>query len=203
MLTIDIIENKQYRVTNTTTGENILDLVAPDWDTSTVQYQLKNIAMVTDETEMRPDLVALSYMGDSSPLGTLLKVNNISNPLSVQSGEILAVPGQQMINSLFQSVSSVVGNQKQNARTFRKELQDKISQISDNRVEYLNSKNISNLAQTPLPPNLLQEGEQQILVENGKLIFGPNVGQCRTKAKKTISVTDIKSKLAQKNIFNA
>ena len=46
-----------------------------------------------------------------------------------------------------------------------------------------------------------KEGEQQILVEGGRLIFGPDIGTCRAKAKKNVSVTDIKSKLAQKNIF--
>ena len=80
-------------------------------------------------------------------------------------------------------------------------MQEKISQISKERLEYLNSKNISNLADTPLPPNLLQDGQQQILVEGGKLLFGPDIGQCRTKVKKNVSVTDIKTKLAQKNIF--
>jgi hypothetical protein len=115
-------------------------------------------------------------------------------------GEILAVPTDEMTNNLFQSGKNIT-NQKQKARSFRKELQEKISQVSQERLNYLNSKNISNLAQTPLPPNLLQEGQQQILVEDGKLLFGPDIGQCKTKAKKSVSVTDIKTKLAQKNIF--
>jgi hypothetical protein len=33
------------------------------------------------------------------------------------------------------------------------------------------------------------------------LIFGPDIGQCRTRTKKNVSVTDVKTKLAQKNIF--
>jgi hypothetical protein len=105
-----------------------------------------------------------------------------------------------MVSDLFNSGRSIT-NQKQKARSFRKELQEKISQVSKERLEYLNSKNISNLADTPLPPNLLQEGQQQILVEGGKLLFGPDIGECRTKTKKNVSVTDIKTKLAQKNIF--
>ena len=139
-------------------------------------------------------------MGDQTRLGTLLKLNNISNPLSVAAGEVLAVPGQTMVNDLFNSGQSIT-NQKQKAKSFRKELQEKISQVSKERLEYLNSKNISNLADTPLPPNLLQDGQQQISVEEGKLLFGPDIGQCRTKVKKNVSVTDIKTKLAQKNIF--
>ena len=199
MLIIDIIEAKPYR-TNPNTKISLLDLVIPSWDPRFVEYELKSIAIVTDETEMRPDLVALSYMSESSNLGTLLKINNISNPLSLLRGEVLLVPTDKMKKSLF-NTGQAINNQKQKAKSFRKELQEKISQVSQERLEYLNSKNISNLTETPLPPNMLKEGEQQILVEGGRLIFGPDIGTCRTKTKKNVSITDIKSKLAQKNIF--
>ena len=199
MLIIDIIEAKPYR-TNPNTKISLLDLVIPSWDPRFVEYELKSIAIVTDETEMRPDLVALSYMSEASNLGTLLKINNISNPLSLLRGEVLLVPTDKMQKSLF-NTGQAINNQKQKAKSFRKELQEKISQVSQERLEYLNSKNISNLTETPLPPNMLKEGEQQILVEGGRLIFGPDIGTCRTKTKKNVSITDIKSKLAQKNIF--
>ena len=199
MLIIDIIEAKPYR-TNPNTKISLLDLVIPSWDPRFVEYELKSIAIVTDETEMRPDLVALSYMSEASNLGTLLKINNISNPLSLLRGEVLLVPTDKMKKSLF-NTGQAINNQKQKAKSFRKELQEKISQVSQERLEYLNSKNISNLTETPLPPNMLKEGEQQILVEGGRLIFGPDIGTCRTKTKKNVSITDIKSKLAQKNIF--
>jgi len=199
MLIIDIIEAKPYR-TNPNTKISLLDLVIPSWDPRFIEYELKSIAIVTDETEMRPDLVALSYMSESSNLGTLLKINNISNPLSLLRGEVLLVPTDKMKKSLF-NTGQAINNQKQKAKSFRKELQEKISQVSQERLEYLNSKNISNLTETPLPPNMLKEGEQQILVEGGRLIFGPDIGTCRAKTKKNVSITDIKSKLAQKNIF--
>jgi hypothetical protein len=199
MLSIDIINDKPF-FTNPNTQERSLDLLSPSWVSRSVRYSIKAIAFVTDETKMRPDLVSMQYLADTGKLGTLLKLNNISNPLSVDVGEILLVPGDQMVTDLFRSGKSVT-NQKQKARSFRKELQDKISQVSKDRLEYLNSKNVSNLAETPLPPNLLQDGQQQILVTEGKLIFGPDIGQCRSRAKKNVSVTDIKTKLAQKNIF--
>ena len=199
MLTIDIINDKPF-FTNANTGERFLDLLMPSWVARNVNYSIKAIAFVTDETKMRPDLVSMQYMGDASRLGTLLKLNNISNQLSVDYGEVLLVPGDQMVTDLFQS-GKAVSSQRQKARSFRKELQDKISQVSKDRLEYLNAKNVSNLAEVPLPPNLLQEGEQQILVTEGRLIFGPDIGQCRSRSKKNVSVTDIKTKLAQKNIF--
>jgi hypothetical protein len=199
MLTIDTIEKKPY-FTNPNTEQRSLDLVAQLWNAREVRYSLKSIAVVSEETESRPDLLSLLYLYEPSMMGTMLKLNNISNPLSLKKGEILFMPSDQMVSDLFDSGKSI-NNQKQKARSFRKELQEKISQVSKDRLEYLNSKNISNLSETPLPPNLLKEGEQQILVEGGRLIFGPDIGQCKTKKKKNVSVTDIKTKLAQKNIF--
>lgn len=199
MLTIDIIENKPY-LTNPVTQERSLDILTPSWNTKNIKYSLKSIAVVSDDTEMRPDLISMLYLYEPSSLGSMLKLNNVSNPLSLKSGEILFIPGEQMIKDLFDNAKNV-NNQKQKAKTFRKELQEKISQVSKDRVEYLNTKNVSNLSQNPLPPNILQEGEQQILVEEGRLIFGPNAGQRRGAQKKSSSISDIKSKIAQKNIF--
>ena len=125
MLGIDIIESKSY-FTNPNTKVQSLDLCTPSWNTKRVLYSLRSIAIVTDETEMRPDLVSMSYMGDQSGLGTMLKLNNISNPLSIESGEVLAIPGQTMVKDLFDSGRSIT-NQKPKAKSFRKELQEKIS----------------------------------------------------------------------------
>jgi hypothetical protein len=199
MLNIDIIDAKPYR-TDPNTKISLLDLLSPSWDSKKIGYELKSIAIVSGQTEMRADLLALSYMGESSHLGTLLKVNNISNPLSLLTGEVLLVPTDKMKKNLFASGQSV-NNQKQKAKSFRKELQEKISQVSQERLEYLSSKNISNLTQTPLPPNMLKDGEQQILVEGGRLIFGPDIGTLRGKTKKNSAVADIKSKISQKNVF--
>ena len=152
MLAIDIIENKPY-FTNPDNQNRSLDLLAPAWNTKNIKYSLKTIAVVSDETEMRPDLVSMLYLYDTSKLGSILKLNNISNPLSLKSGEVLFVPGEQMVKDLFDNAKTI-NNQKQKARSFRKELQEKISQVSKERIEYLNSKGISNIAQSPLPPNI-------------------------------------------------
>lgn len=174
MLAIDVIENKQYFV-NPKKRQQYLELTTASWDTRRIQYQLKNIAIASEEVEARPDLLGMLYLGDQSKMGTILKLNGISNPISLKINELLLIPSDKMTKDLFKSGQKLT-DQKQKAKTFRKELQEKISQISKDRLEYLNAKNISNISESPLPPNLLQEGEQQILVEDGKLIFGPNTG---------------------------
>lgn len=196
MLGIDIIQKKLERI-DPKTGARMIDLVPAEWDPRKVRFLLKSVAIVSEDTEMRADLLSLLYMKSQASLGTMLKINNISNPLSLEKGEILAIPEEQTVVDLSNSGRIKENN---NSRTFRKELQDKISKISNDRLEYLNSKNISNAAQA-LPPNILADGEQQIEIGDGKLIFGPDIGQCRTKSKRNASLTQLKSKLAQKNIF--
>jgi len=199
MLGIDIIESKPFRI-DPKTNQNVLDIVSQSWKVKGTNFSYSNIAIVSTETEMRPDLVSLLYNGDQGSMGTMLKVNNISNPLSVFAGEILVIPSDDTKKDLFEQGKAIT-NQKNKSRSFRRELQEKISKVSEDRLEYLNSKNISNISQQPLPPNLLGEGENQIEISDGKLIFGPDIGQCRTRIRKNISVVDIKAKLAQKNIF--
>lgn len=196
MLSIDIIENKK-EITDPRTGIRKIDLVSSEWDPKKVRFSVRSIALVSDDTEMRADLLALLYMKSQSRMGTMLKINNISNPLSLKSGEILAIPDEKTASNLFNSGKV---KEKSSTKTFRKELQDKISKISNDRIEYLNSKNISNATQA-LPPNILPIGDQQIAIGEGKLIFGPDIGQCRTRSKGNVSLTQLKSKLAQKNIF--
>ena len=137
MLGIDVIERKPF-FTNPNTQERSIDLLVPSWSPRNIKYTLKSIAVVDEETEARADLLSMLYLYDQSSMGTMLKLNNISNPLSLKLGEILFIPGEQMINDLFDSGKSIT-NQKQKARSFRKELQEKISQVSKDRLDYLNS----------------------------------------------------------------
>ena len=46
---------------------------------------------VSPYEEGRPDLIAAKYYGDVSGLDIILKYNNISNPFSIKSGEILKI----------------------------------------------------------------------------------------------------------------
>ena len=111
MLGIDVIERKPF-FTNPNTQERSVDLLVPSWSPKNIRYTLKSIAVVDEETEARADLLSMLYLYDQSSMGTMLKLNNISNPLSLKLGEILFIPGEQMINDLFDSGKSIT-NQKQ------------------------------------------------------------------------------------------
>jgi hypothetical protein len=209
MLNIDIIEKK---ITRNINGTNILDLVTQGIDVTYNPNYTKAI-VVPDDLAMRPDLVAQMYCASQSKLGILLKINSISNPFSLDAGEILFIPDSETMTNLLKNPEAEIKNDVR--KSFRKQLQDRISKVSEQRKEYLNAVSISDAAlangqggqnptQTPLPPNVNQAGnEDQFKVENGKLIFGANVGVCRTKIQQNKSVATIKSRFAQRQIFES
>lgn len=201
MLTIDIIDNK---INNTINGQEIVDLITPSFNINT-EINYSGIYVTNQEMVMRPDLAALTFCGNSASLGTLLKVNSIGNPFSLDMGEILYIPDSQTISKL---PNQPQATQKNSIRdSFRKQLQDRISGVSQQRNEYLNAVNISNSinssnsTQIPLPPNVTQPNSEQFTVKNGKLIFGSNIGVCRTNIQQNKSAASIKSAFAQNQIF--
>jgi hypothetical protein len=195
MLSIDILQNKQEKVIN---GQSVLDLVSPSMNNSIVPNYTKAV-ITTEEMVMRPDLAAQMYCGSHNKVGILLKVNSISNPFSVDANELLLIPDRQTMDDLAKPRDKPINTEARNS--FRKQLQDRISQVSNSRKEYLNAVNISTEAQ--LPPNVTQEGQEQFKVVDGKLIFGSDIGVCRTKIQQNKSVATIKSRFAQRQIFES
>jgi hypothetical protein len=198
MLNIDILEKK---INKTIKGQEILDLVTPSIDPS-IEIFYKTAILTTDEMVMRSDLVAQLHCGNQNRLGVLLKLNSIGNPFSIDSNEVLFIPDYETQNNIVRSPSQ--DSKSDIRKSFRKDLQDRISKISEDRREYLNAVSMSEQAtQIPLPPNVTQpgSGEEQFKVENGRLIFGSNVGVCRTNIQQNKSVATIKSRFAQRQIF--
>ena len=195
MLSIDILEAKQEKVIN---GQSIMDIVAPSLNNTIVPNYTKAV-ITTEEMVMRPDLAAQMYCGSHNKVGVLLKLNSISNPFSIDVNEVLLIPDRHTIDELAKPVDKPMNTEIRNS--FRKQLQDRISQISNSRKEYLNAVNISTEAQ--LPPNITQQGDEQFKVVDGKLIFGSDVGVCRTKIQQNKSVATIKSRFAQRQIFES
>jgi hypothetical protein len=193
MISIDTIENKPVRVIN---GEEILDLTFKSVNTD-INPGYARVILVTREMVMRPDLVAHMYCGSHNKVGSLLKINSISNPFSVDEGDVLFIPDSQTLRDIIAKPAEAETSEIR--RSFRKQLQERISQVSEQRKEYLNSVQISSAA--ALPPNVIKEGDEQFKVLDGKLIFGSDIGVCRTKIQQNKSVATIKSRFAQRQIF--
>ncbi len=199
MLSIDILKNKP---TITVNNQEIVDFTAPSLDLKQGAVYFRQIVYCPYEFEMRPDLLANFFMGNQNDLGIMLKVNSISNPFSLCLGDVIAVPSKTSTDPLIKTPQN--DTSETDRSQFRKKLKERISKIAPERQNYLDSRNISAAANSPmLPPNMAGESDQQFVVKDGKLIFGSSIGQCRTNISENKSKATIKARIAQRNIFNS
>lgn len=198
MLSIDVLKNKP---TVTINNKEIVDFTVPSIDLTQGSVYFRQIVYCPYEFEMRPDLLSSFFMGSQDDLGVMLKVNSISNPFSLCMGDIIAVPSKTSTDAILKTPQN--DTTETDRSQFRKKLKERISKISPERQNYLESRNISSAANTPiLPPNVAGESDQQFVVKGGKLIFGSSIGQCRTNLTENKSKATIKARIAQRNIFN-
>jgi len=201
MLSIDVLSTKPI---NTVNGQKIVDLTVSSISSSTQgTVAFSNIAVCPYEFEMRPDLFSKLYTGDQNNMGMVLKLNSISNPFSLQMGDVLLIPSISSMTSLLASSQPDV-KATSDRTNFRQQLAARISKISPDRQNYLAARNIStSTTSTPLPPNVAAPTDQQFKVQDGKLILGSNIGVSRTSLTTNQSSSSIKTAIAQNNIFSS
>lgn len=146
-----------------------------------LDIQIGDFFFVKDIYQMRPDLIAAVKLGDQSKVGSLLKINGISNPFSLKEGRFILIPSQSTIDRSFdvkkisnQSSSSSNTNTNPN-EAFRKNQEQKKFKVSEGRKKFLES-NIKNQPESILPPNVMQPSQRSILKRNGFFIFAPDAG---------------------------
>jgi len=186
-LSIDTLrENK--RVFNTdqdlmNSGVGIWNLTQSSLTYSGVEAQISDVYYVNDETEMRMDLAVYTKYGSVDSFGSFLKFNSVSNPFSVESGQILYFPTKQTIDAAFQAKKQLLKGGNTNTsqgQAFRKAQENKIVKgTSDGRKKYLESK-AKKLPTQALPPNILQQGDRATVRVGNKIIFGPDAGGGRS-----------------------
>lgn len=181
MLEIDVL-NKNKGIFNPNSSEltnfpknGIWDLTRSSLNPGN-NIVFKGVHLVSDEDQMRIDLVTNKKYASPGRMGSLLKINGISNPFSVETGDILYVPDDE---SIAKSMEDKKNRDKQNSNTnlnpntaFRKAQESKKFTPSSERSKYLDS--IKNRTPENLPPNILQPGELPVVTKSGLIFFGPD-----------------------------
>lgn len=132
---------------------------------------------------MRPDLVAYQAYGNLANAGSLMKVNGVGNPFAINTGTIFAIPSPERLDAAFDQKKTFLqsGNTTTNPNnSFRRAQEGKTFQVSDSRKKFIEAQNkAKNPVPQALPPNVLQEGESQIVKSNEMILFGPSVSGAR------------------------
>lgn len=163
MLISKILRKKKV-ITNSE-GKLVTDLVYSTF--SFPSNNNSNIAIVNEYENMRPDLISNRIYADQTKWDAILKYNGISNPFSVQFGDVLHVVPFNTAESVYKSPRDI------SERGIKTE--EPINGILNQETKDSNRiKNLSN-RKGDLPPNINKVGDKNVKVKDGKLIFGEDV----------------------------
>jgi hypothetical protein len=157
-------------------GIEIKDLTSSMFDMKVNNYIKYTLYKIPKEYEMRPDLISGAVYNNTLYAELILKYNGISNPFSIKEGDIILIPSLNSINAI---VAKPEGTDVDGAKAIRNSYKyidpTKIPKTDDN---FQNRQIIGGAPVGALPPNMAQEGEQQITYRNGRVYFGPGVDTC-------------------------
>lgn len=157
-------------------GIGIWDLTRSSMSFSLINLKIKGFYTVTEDLQMRPDLISYQAYGNLSNIGSLMKINGVSNPFAIQTGSLFAIPLQGRLEAAFDQKRTLIkeGNTTTNPNTaFRKAQEGKAFKTSSSRKSFVEAQNkAKNPVPQPLPPNILQEGEEQVIKSNEFILFG-------------------------------
>jgi hypothetical protein len=131
--------------------------------------EITAVHMVTQDQVGRIDLISLMYYGNSNYCDYILKWNNISNPFILAEGDELEIPDK--VAALASIIPIIMINRTTNSISIRDQFIDtkRIPAIDASRIAYLQRKASLkyNGSRQILPPNLLKEGDTNIIISNG------------------------------------
>jgi hypothetical protein len=160
---------------NIQNNDGIYDLTIASVTYENIPFRAKDGIVVSEELQMRPDLIAKNALGDTSKLGSILKMNNLSNPFAIGEGMIMIIPLDSDIEVSFdakkEKESNAIGSTNPNV-SFRKSQQNKVFEVSNSRKDFILKNGVSEF----LPPNMKQPGEASTRREAGLIYFGPDAG---------------------------
>jgi hypothetical protein len=141
----------------------IVDLAEPTFipDYESEYFTVFKVIRVTEEYDRRVDLLSLALYGTDQKADMILKCNEISDPLSVRTGDTLVIPVKNDAQQFYK-----------NPNTESKEVKDKYidstkkSKVDTNRLETLAkiSSSTKNGSTINVKPNDLKPGESNISV---------------------------------------
>lgn len=155
------------------TGEFYFDLTAPSF-VYEANLGVKGVHYVVHDQIGRIDKISEIYFGSSEFVDAICVVNNIFNPFALAEGDILIIPNLSRPDLVYQKPSSAsrpTASQEPFIDTGRQ------SQKDQSRIQRLleKAKEKKSGVNAPLPPNMLQPGQDVKVLENGEIKLGSNL----------------------------
>ena len=190
---------------NTYTNNDGIELV--DLSDSIFNSNLKAVTCsfykVTKEMQMRPDLLSIASFGEDTYAEMIVKYSEICNPFAIEEDDVIAVPS---LNSIYNEVKDVIlSNNTEDEGTYNlvknyhkyidkskvpSNMGSQTSPVQGNKNATQNksisgTEGNSSVGNSPVEPNMANNGNSGISIINGRIYFGPNVSA------KTTDITDV------------
>ena len=153
----------------------VKDLTASMFNLQVQNYITYNIYKVPKEFAMRPDLISAAVYNNSIYAEIILKYNGISNPFTIQEGDLILIPN-------LDSAKANIAPQEGSPADAGKKLRDSYKYIDPTKIPTarndFQNRQLINAPEGALPPNIAKEGEPQITYRNGRVYFGTDVDTC-------------------------
>jgi hypothetical protein len=185
MLNIDtLLINK--KIFNPNPSDNSGSFGIWDLTSSSIDYNISELGarkfyIVSDDLAMRPDLISLYQIGDPQYCGSLMKINSISNPFSIEPGRKMFILTEGVIRKTYERKSLNVSTESKENKdspldNLKKSQEDKKFKVSEGRKKFL-EKSIKNKPSSVLPPNVSQPGERKFERKGKIFTFAPDAGK--------------------------
>jgi hypothetical protein len=159
-------------------GSIFRDLTETMFNLKNQNYVTFNIYRVPKDYVMRPDLISKAVYNNSMYAEMILKYNGISNPFSINEGDLILVPSLEGAKANINKQEGTISDGAQTLRNSYKYIDPtKIPKKSKEMQQYEN-RQIVTTNEGALPPNFAPEGTSQITYRNGRVYFNDSVGTC-------------------------
>jgi len=155
------------------TGEQYFDLTAPSF-TYKRGLGVKALHYVMQDQVGRIDKISIAYFGSAEYVDAICVINNIFNPFSLNEGDVLAIPNLSNIDEVYSRPNP--------ASRPNKVLEDYVntdrqSVLDQSRVQRLTQKAKTKKSgvKAPIPPNMLQQGQEATIYKGGNITLGANL----------------------------
>lgn len=181
-------------------GDTVLDLTISSIDKTAESPTEVSVTVVDQDNVMRPDIIAKKAYGDDGKLDFLLKYNGISNPFSIEPGDVLIIPEPYKMDSIIRTPDADEDYQYKTEIPQFNYIDQATKAADDKRLDLLAQKARN---RELLPPNVNAPGDTNIKYRDGKIIFGEDVTKVSdAKCPETVTRAKLKEKLMRSQIFN-
>ena len=161
------------KLTDDKTGQQYFDLSAPSFKYKR-ELGVKALHYVQQDQVGRVDKISEMYFGTGAYIDAICIVNNIFNPFIIQEGDILAIPKLDQLDLVYKRPNPA---ERPSATLAQYVDTGRQSEKDQARIQRLiqKAKTKKTGVKAPIPPNMLQQGQDAKVYEGGKIKLGANL----------------------------